>query len=384
MATRISNRITKPTSRTQGSTLARTRTRARANLANSNPDVEVPDSQDSTATLQSHPQPSPLPSSAFNSSSQGPVIPETRSRTPDDIIELRAQREMSRREAEERERVSLRRDIETQQARARDVVPGPVASAQQPSLLFPTSFRPHRPNSLYTEGMDPRFVSLMNEYPTIKPIWIKQISENTFDPINITKLCTDIDGVQTNSRYVKLGEGLEIATREEDGSLKDIKGIVHLIRCLGVYWMILLHFAHPGLQINLMRAFMAYQDHLLSLYAFYTWDSVRIFHLNFHKSRAFRGIDNPDGWKEMDHSLERHLVRKPSAYFAKPDDNSTAFKTSGEKIICKKYNYGKDCPVYCRFQHVCEKCGKQHRAMDCTNGKNQPSNPNSMPLPSRQ
>ena len=104
MATRISNRITKPTSRTQGSTLARTRTRARANLANSNPDVEVPDSQDSTATLQSHPQPSPLPSSAFNSSSQGPVIPETRSRTPDDIIELRAQREMSRREAEERER----------------------------------------------------------------------------------------------------------------------------------------------------------------------------------------------------------------------------------------------------------------------------------------
>lgn len=50
--------------------------------------------------------------------------------------------------------------------------------------------------------------------------------ENKFDPINITKLCTDVTLVKPVTKHIMIGDGL---TKEDDAIAADIKGLAHLL-----------------------------------------------------------------------------------------------------------------------------------------------------------
>ncbi|MCJ1461408.1 hypothetical protein MMC07_000005 [Pseudocyphellaria aurata] len=78
--------------------------------------------------------------------------------------------------------------------------------------------------------------------------------------------------------------------RDEDASEFDITGQATLIRCLGVYFQIKFHFAPDERIRSLPAAFQRHEDHLCKLYARYTWESVRSFHLNFHHMAINDGV----------------------------------------------------------------------------------------------
>lgn len=123
------------------------------------------------------------------------------------------------------------------------------------------------------------------------------------------------------------------------------------MRCLGVQWQGKLHFAPPGIRESLSRAFMLYQDRLLRLYALNTWDSVRLFHFLFHKSRVYQGTDDPIMWRQLDTTLENEsLIRREN----KPDfglssrgpygtQTSSADSSTVRLYPCNRYSFGREC-----------------------------------------
>ncbi|MCJ1264044.1 hypothetical protein MMC22_003915 [Lobaria immixta] len=126
--------------------------------------------------------------------------------------------------------------------------------------------------------LDPRFQSLVADYPLVEPIYFRQIAGNKFDPMDISNLENEI--------YM-----------DEGWKSNGIRDLAHLIRCLGVYWQAKLHFAPQSRREGLSRAFHLYQDQLLSLYPVFTWDSLRDYHLRFHLSIRYQ-TDNLDLWRK--------------------------------------------------------------------------------------
>ena len=154
--------------------------------------------------------------------------------------------------------------------------------------------------------MDEILLPLRTQYPMISQTYLRQIAENKFDPVNLPKLCTNVVLTKTAIKTISLAKGIEIQTGEEDASAAELKCLPHLIRCLGFYWQIRLHLAPSSLRHSLCRAFSIHQDRLLWLYPMHTWESLRTFHIIFHKSRIYQGM-----WKHPDLSLEHaHLIRR--------------------------------------------------------------------------
>lgn len=92
--------------------------------------------------------------------------------------------------------------------------------------------------------------------------------------------------------------------KDEDASESDIQGLAILIRCLGVNFQIMLHFASDEKIRPLSAAFQKYEDHLCKLYSAYTWESVRSVHLNFHKMAVNDGVDVPDNRSRIGTSIQ--------------------------------------------------------------------------------
>lgn len=80
----------------------------------------------------------------------------------------------------------------------------------------------------------------------MKSKYFREILDNDTDPINITRLCNDVSIGRAQSKYIDLGKNLEVKVKDDDASETDIKGFDVLIRCLGVYFQIMLHFVAYG------------------------------------------------------------------------------------------------------------------------------------------
>lgn len=80
----------------------------------------------------------------------------------------------------------------------------------------------------------------------MKSNYFREILDNDTDPINITRLCNDVSISRAQSKYIELGENLKVKMKDDDASETDIKGFTVLIRCLGVYFQIMLHFVADG------------------------------------------------------------------------------------------------------------------------------------------
>ena len=272
----------------------------------------------------------------------------TREPSPVDIMDLRAQAETSRQTRYDAERRRLMKEIDANLTAVQT-----AESASQPKGVY-------RPT--INEGMDHRLLPLHSRYPIINEIYLRQIMENKFDPINISKLRTDVTAVKD-------------VIDDDKITLADIKGFPHMVRCLNVYWQIRLHFAPPPLFKDLGQAFSIYLDRLLYLYTLNTWESVKEFHICFHKMRIYEGIDNPIGWKSIDGTLEQTNLQKRESKLHKkiPKDKSTSPQGEndrGKVYYCRRFNSGLDCYPGCKYQHICSNCGKNHPAMNCFTSTN--------------
>lgn len=89
--------------------------------------------------------------------------------------------------------------------------------------------------SYFNKDIDSHVTLLTVDFPAINPMFFKQILENTFDPINISKLCMDVSLLRPTTKLIKLKKGIEINTGEENSGPNDIKRLAYLIQCLGVY-----------------------------------------------------------------------------------------------------------------------------------------------------
>lgn len=166
-----------------------------------------------------------------------------RPRTSDHLIKLWAQKDAATKARHNAEAAQLLRKIQESQA----IVISSQASTAFASVVNGSTPATVAAASYFNKGMDSCVTPLTADFPTIKPMFFKQILENKFNSINISKLCMDVSLVQLTTKSIELKKGIEINTREDNAGPNNIKGLVHLLYCLGVYWQIKLHFAHAGI-----------------------------------------------------------------------------------------------------------------------------------------
>lgn len=309
----------------------------------------VPDKQPGgpSSYAANRPGQDPHPRDPYATQVYAPVIPRRRSPSPDELVEARAQLDALRRTRREDEMAEIKRQIA--------------------ELQGDKSFRTN------DEGMEPRFLPLKARFSAVKPKFFRQIFDNDFDPINITRLCNDVSVSRIQSKYIDLGKNLEVKMKDEDASEFDIKGLATLIRCLGVYCQVKLHFALDEKLRPLSAAFQRYEDHLCKLYATYTWESVRAFHLNFHQMAINDGVDTPENWSRIDTFLENTTLIKRDRPLnstesrrgsTKVSTNGLDFSSEG-KPVCFRFNRGQECARGCTYRHVCQTCSGLHPSKDC-------------------
>ncbi|MCJ1467793.1 hypothetical protein MMC07_006418 [Pseudocyphellaria aurata] len=162
------------------------------------------------------------------------------------------------------------------------------------------------------EKSSPVFVELFERYPAIDEIYLKAIKENTFKPINVVKLTTEM-----------FLDRNEVEAREEDALIGDLEGLYHLIRCFLIYINILVHFTPEPLQNTLWIGMLAYVEQLWSFSDTCTSESVRQYHFIFHSIRIRNGIDDGALWGQVDSNLERRTLRlKSQSEHAAPKSRS--------------------------------------------------------------
>lgn len=91
------------------------------------------------------------------------------------------------------------------------------------------------------EGTDPR-LTLKTRFSAVKPKYFRQIRDNIFDPLNISRLYNDVTISRSyKAKYIDLGKNIEVKMKEEDATESNIKGLALLLRGLFVYSQIQLH-----------------------------------------------------------------------------------------------------------------------------------------------
>lgn len=197
----------------------------------------------SSVTLQvpSSPDPSSLDQDA-QSRDDLSVIPETPLATPsDEYIALRAQREEARRLRADAEMATMRREMEADLTIARAGTPTALITTPRMPATFP-SVDDQRASGA-EEGTHRDFLLIRIEYPMINENYLRQIAENKFDPINFSKLCTDVAPTKKTVRTIDIAKEVQINAGEKDSILAELKGLQHLLRCLIVYFQIRLNLA---------------------------------------------------------------------------------------------------------------------------------------------
>ena len=150
-----------------------------------------------------------------------------------------------------------------------------------------------------------------------------------------------------------------------------------------MYWQVLLHLAPSGIKDSLCRAFQIYQDRLLLHYTIYAWESVRVFHIIFHRGRVYQGVNDPAGWRRIDTTVENMYLTRRTPNLSMTGGTTKQYPgsipiggfTESKPMSCNRYNAGRECKD-CRYLHVCSLCFGHHTKKNCP--KAHISNPNFM------
>lgn len=161
-----------------------------------------------------------------------PEIPETppplSHPESDELATLLAQRDNSRRRRIDAEIASMRRQIDADLAATRAMqtnVPSTQTVIQTLQAENPSEI-PRAQTGVISEGMDEILLPLRTEYPMISQTYLPQIAENKFDPVNLSKLCTDVVLTKTATKTINLDKGIEVQTGEEDVSVSELRTTV--------------------------------------------------------------------------------------------------------------------------------------------------------------
>lgn len=105
-------------------------------------------------------------------------------------------------------------------------------------------------------------VKLFEQYPAIDKAHLKAIKENTFKPINVVKLTTNMILDRSKVKILAVRSNVALKAQEEDAALGELKGLSHLICCFLIYMNILLHFTQNSLEKPLRIRMLAYVEQL--------------------------------------------------------------------------------------------------------------------------
>ena len=105
-------------------------------------------------------------------------------------------------------------------------------------------------------------MELFRRYPAIDEVHLNAIKENTFKPINVVKLTTEMVLDRNKVKLLAVGSDVAVETKEEDAVLGELKGLSHLIRCFLIYTNIFVHFTQESLQQSLWIGMWAYVEQL--------------------------------------------------------------------------------------------------------------------------
>lgn len=162
-------------------------------------------------------------------------------------------------------------------------------------------------------------VELFKRYLAIDEIHFKAIKDNTFKPINVVKLTTNLVLERNKVKILAVGSDVAFKARKEDAVQGEVKGLSHLIRCFLIYMNILLYFTQQSMKKPLCIGMLAYIEQLWSFSSSGTFELIRQYHFLFHSLRIREGIDNGALWEHGDTSLERKTLRlKQQSEYAGP------------------------------------------------------------------
>lgn len=188
------------------------------------------------------------------------------------------------------------------------------------------------------EGTDPRLTLLKTCFSAVKVKYFRQILDNKFDPLNISRLYNDVTISRSyKAKYIDLGKNIEVKMKEEDATKSDIKGLTFLLRGFFVYFQIQLHFTEDANHQSLSAAYYLYQGRLCIHYAHYTWELIRSFHISFHQTAINKGVRDPLIWSKIDTTLENTIFFKQDKSPDSTNAKRGALKTLGEnkeKPVC--------------------------------------------------
>ena len=168
----------------------------------------------------------------------------------------------------------------------------------------------------YAYDIDPCLMPLTKMLPAINPEYFQQIYECTFRPENLSKLSNDFaTSCKSVKQEVREGGRARIRNTEDDATIEDLHNLPFLLDCFRSYITILYHITEFRLDrsiANYLRTEMGVYYALLmqfSTFDRFTFESIRTFHITFHKKRLIMAVDGPPGWSERDTQLERQNLR---------------------------------------------------------------------------
>jgi hypothetical protein len=231
-------------------------------------------------------------------------------------------------------------------------------------------------------GNDPRLASIQSMFPAVDITTVNAIFANKFEAENLLRLDASFLHRKKTQQFWTFGASsggvsLGLAPSQKDVELREYETIAILMRPLEVYSQVLVTFAPEPRKLGLAAALAVYRHRLYEFYQTHTWDSIKLFHMAFHRKRILSGPYIPEGWSRADHGLETiYLMKRPlhdrdgkNRNGKRPYSSGPSHGNADSGEICRRWNDGNCTHDPCRYRHACLHCEGGHPKSRCSSGK---------------
>ncbi|KAL0563791.1 hypothetical protein V5O48_018272, partial [Marasmius crinis-equi] len=209
--------------------------------------------------------------------------------------------------------------------------------------------------------------SLFDAFPFTEANILLDVTRHELRPSDLRKLDSKLRAKADN-------EGDLAAFNSRSSSAKDYPSLASIIRPLGLYFQILIHFASSGGQLDvvttLSMGMVQYIVHLTTLSQRYEWDAIRQYHMDYHALRRremMNGIYTGWGKPESDLVTE-HLLNQQKKAASVSASSKPAKRLPIEQQTCHAFNRGSCTFNPCKRIHQCSTAGcgsKDHPEASC-------------------
>ena len=209
-----------------------------------------------------------------------------------------------------------------------------ASSTTQPSTTTPLS-NPTVPAFVSTPA--PQCKSLFDAFPFTEAALLLDITRHDLRPMDLRKLDSKL-------RAKADDEGNLAGFIARDSAAKDYPSLASVIRPLGLYFQVLIHFASSGGQLDVVTALsigmVQYLVHLTNLNQCYEWDAVQQYHMDYHALRRREMMNsNYSGWGKPDADLVTEYLlnrerKSPSSLNSSKSSTPAAKRLPIEQQIC--------------------------------------------------